>query len=320
MNFLEKLQTLSLAKNGTKAKGFVADKNPFNLSDNEEYLSWRNNKLLKLPVSADDLLVKIEDFASPSKVEKQAIINRCNDFNMAVYDTIPNTTKALPLALARSVGLSSFDRPLCSGDDGLVEITVFEGGRKGSYIPYSDKPLSWHTDGYYNKPKEQVRGFLLHCSRDAEEGGYSEFIDPEIIYIKLRDENPEFIRALMYKDALSIPANFENGVKVRDASTGPVFSVISGELHMRYSDRKRNIEWKSDALVTDARKRLCNILRNTEKNIIRLRLQPGQGVICNNVLHRRSGFKDSTNKDKKRLLFRARYLNRVSKNICVEDN
>lgn len=89
---------------------------------------------------------------------------------------------------------------------------------------------------------------------------------------------------------------------------------------MRYSDRKRNIEWKSDALVTDARKRLCNILRNTEKNIIRLRLQPGQGVICNNVLHRRSGFKDSTNKDKKRLLFRARYLNRVSKNICVEDN
>jgi alpha-ketoglutarate-dependent taurine dioxygenase len=257
------------------------------------------------------LLVKIQNFESPSQDEKNAIIDRCNIFNMAIYDALPGAGKDLPLALARDVGLELFDQPLHSGSDGLAEITVVKGGRQGSYIPYSNKPLSWHTDGYYNKPNEQVRGFLLHCRRDAAEGGVSEFIDPEIVYILLRDENPDLVRALMQNDVLSIPANFENGVMVREAVTGPVFSVISGMLHMRYTDRKSHIEWKSDALVTAAREKLSDVLNTTDESIVRLRLRPGQGVICNNVLHRRSGYRDSPVANKNRLLFRARYLNRV---------
>ncbi len=43
----------------------------------------------------------------------------------------------------------------------------------------------------------------------------------------------------------------------------------------------------------------------------RHRLQKGEGVICNNVLHNRSMFSDNSNS--KRLLYRARFYNRVSK-------
>ena len=287
------------------------DKSPLDLSNNEEYEIWRSEKLRNLPISQNDLLVKIQNSEFPSLDEKRAIINKCNIFNMALYKATPDAKKDFPLVLARDVGLRQFDQPLSSGGDGLVDITAVKDGRKSSYIPYSDKPLSWHTDGYYNKPNKQVRGFLLHCRQNAEEGGISEFIDPEIIYIRLRDKNPDFVRVLMQRDILSIPANFENGVKVREAVTGPVFSVVSGKLHMRYTDRKRHINWKADTLLTEARRKISDALNDKNGDVVSLQLRPGQGVICNNVLHRRSGYRDSSDSRKKRLLYRARYLNRV---------
>ena len=81
---------------------------------------------------------------------------------------------------------------------------------------------------------------------------------------------------------------------------------------MRYTDRKRHIKWKADKLVAAARQKLSDALNSENESIVRIRLRPGQGIICNNVLHRRSGYKDSSNNSQKRLLFRARYLNRVS--------
>ncbi len=302
---------MSLNRKKNTSKDTHAEKSPLDLSNYDEYKIWRLKKLKNLPISENDLVVKIQSFEAPSLDEKNAIVDKCNIFNMALYITSPEAKKDFPLALARDVGLRQFDQPLCSGGNGLVDITAVKDGRKGSYIPYSDKPLSWHTDGYYNKSSEQVRGFLLHCSQDAEEGGISEFVDPEIIYIRLRDENPDFIRALMQRDVLSIPANYENSVKVREAVTGPVFSVISGKLHMRYTDRKRHIKWKTEGLLTEARQKLSNALNAKNGDIVSLRLRPGQGIICNNVLHRRSGYRDSADASQKRLLFRARYLNRV---------
>ncbi|MBT7943381.1 MAG: taurine catabolism dioxygenase TauD [Alphaproteobacteria bacterium] len=290
----------------------MAGGSPFDLDDREGYEKWRSEKLKKFPVTPDELMVPIADPRLPTGKEKEAILDRCAVFNMAVYVVAPEANKYDVLALAKLVGLERFDQPLCTGDDGLTEITVIEGGRQGAYIPYSDKPISWHTDGYYNKPDEQVRGFILHCRRAADEGGVSELLDPEIAYIRLRDENPDYIYALMQNDVLTIPGNIENGVLVRDAATGPVFSVQGGQLHMRYTDRKRHIEWKEDAIVLAARHKLTAVLNDEQENIVRWRLAPGQGVLCNNVLHRRSGFTDHPGEDQGRLLYRARYLDRIA--------
>jgi hypothetical protein len=42
---------------------------------------------------------------------------------------------------------------------------------------------------------------------------------------------------------------------------------------------------------------------------LRLRLESGMGLICNNVLHARSAFRDDPARP--RLLFRARYYDRI---------
>ena len=81
--------------------------------------------------------------------------------------------------------------------------------------PYTNRPLSWHTDGYYNAPEDRIRSFILHCCRNAERGGESALLDPEIAYIRLRDENPRFIAALMHDEAMTIPANHEADGSVR---------------------------------------------------------------------------------------------------------
>ncbi len=303
------------------------DAAPFDLFNDGAYGNWRAEKLSHYPAGPENLLVPVADPTAPGADEKKAILGRCRKFNMAVYATSPDAGKADALAFAGHFGLARFDRHLCTGEDGITEITVVEGGLRGGYVPYSDKPLSWHTDGYYNKPDEQVRGILLHCRRAAEEGGVSELLDHEIAYIRLRDENPDFIRALMEKDVLTIPANEGDGAVIREAQTGPVFSIINGRLHMRYTDRKRYVEWKDDPLVVAARAFLKSVLENPGEHLFRWRLTPGQGLICNNVLHRRTGFSDPPvveggavegggvegegGKDG-RLIYRARFLDRVS--------
>ncbi|MDA1090143.1 MAG: TauD/TfdA family dioxygenase [Proteobacteria bacterium] len=292
-----------------KGEGAVA---PFDLHNPGAYEDWRRQKLKNFPVSPDTLVVPVVNIRAPNAEERQAILDRCRKFNMAIYVSTPDATKEDALALAQHFGLVRFDQPLCTGEDGITEISVAGSGRRETYIPYTDKPLSWHTDGYYNTPSGQVRGFLLHCRRAAEEGGLSELIDPEIVYIRLRDDNPDFITALMGEDVLTIPENVENGVNIRDAQTGPVFSVIGGHLHMRFTDRKRHIVWKDDALVLAARNALKSIFDEPDEPKVRWRLTAGQGLICNNVLHRRTGFSDHPDTDGGRLMYRARFMDRVA--------
>jgi alpha-ketoglutarate-dependent taurine dioxygenase len=123
----------------------------------------------------------------------------------------------------------------------------------------------------------------------------------------MRDTSPDYIRALMRKDAMTIPANGE----IRPARTGPVFSVLpDGSLHMRYTARTHSIEWSPDPLVNEAREALAAFLESESPFIFRATLQPGQGLICNNVLHTRSGFSDSDQHTRK--LYRLRYYQRIS--------
>ena len=47
-----------------------------------------------------------------------------------------------------------------------------------------------------------------------------------------------------------------------------------------------------------------------ENMVLMHRLAAGQGVICNNVLHNRTGFEDS--ESQQRLVYRARYYDRIA--------
>ena len=53
---------------------------------------------------------------------------------------------------------------------------------------------------------------------------------------------------------------------------------------------------------------LGDLLSSDSDHILNMRLKPGEGLICNNVLHNRSGFSDS--QAHTRIMLRARYYDR----------
>ena len=208
-------------------------------------------------------------------------------------------------------GLHNLDFNEGADDEGVTAINVVEAQWRQVYIPYTNRRINWHTDGYYNKPNEQIRGMVLYCETPAPAGGENALIDHEMAYLHLRDLNPDFIRVLMQPDAMTIPANEVDDHIVRPDRSGPVFSLDTYEhLHMRYTARTRNIVWKDDPLVLAAVTALSEYLNSSSPSIFRGTLQSGQGLICNNVLHDRSGFTDS--QAQKRLLYRLRYFDRMS--------
>ena len=144
------------------------------------------------------------------------------------------------------------------------------------------------------------------------QGGENHLLDHEIAYLMLRDENTDFIRALSAADAMTIPERIDDQGVARAAQSGPVFSVdsVSGALHMRYTARTRSIAWKQDATTLAAVAALEKLLASDLPHIHGLRLEPGMGLLCNNVLHDRAAFDDDAASP--RLLYRARYHERIA--------
>ena len=286
---------------------------PFDLDNETDYTAWREQKLLAYPTSIEDLIVEIKDPRQLTSAEFEAIHTRCRKANMAIYagPTGSDPDKTIPKSLGKQFGLTELDCNMGADDDGVTALKVVEGEWRGGYIPYTNRLIHWHTDGYYNTPAQQIRALQLHCVSPAASGGENALLDHEIAYIHLRDSNPDYIRALMEADAMTIPPNITDGKEIRPARSGPVFSVLEdGSLHMRYTARTRSIEWSDDPLTLAAVKALNDFLDSSSPWIYRATLQPGQGLISNNVLHDRSGFDDDETHT--RQLYRLRYYQRIS--------
>jgi hypothetical protein len=289
---------------------------PFNLFSGSEYGEWRACKLGNYPVSVRELQIELGS-AGLSAEHLSSIDERLAKANILFYrltESVSNINNWV-LGLARQLNLQSIDDNLCAGNDAISEIGTGRSGTATEYIPYTSKPLSWHTDGYYNAPSGQVRSILMHCVRPAEKGGENAFLDYELAYILLRDENPRFIEALMKPDVFRIPANIQNGVVVRPEYSGPVFSVNDdGSLHMRFSARAKNIVWKDDLTTRNAVEFLLNLLAQKSPYILRYRLNTNEGIISNNILHNRTAFQEAEVMEQRRLLLRARFHERISIN------
>ena len=272
-------------------------------------MHWRERKLERFPRRAEDLVVEVRDPRNLSDSEAAELRRVCTAANMAVYSSplAGDADKDLVRRLGARLGLHRLQENLLADEDGITSLEAVPEKAERGYIPYSSRRLLWHTDGYYNAPEERIRAFILHCVRPAAAGGENRVLDPEIAYILLRDADPRHVDALSEPDALTIPANVEEGAE-RPARTGPVFSIDGGTLHMRYTARTRSIDWRADAPTRAAVRCLAEILESDSPYVFRLRLAAGQGLVCNNVLHDRSSFTDGT---PGRLVYRARYLDRV---------
>ncbi|MDO8208009.1 MAG: TauD/TfdA family dioxygenase [Gallionella sp.] len=287
--------------------------NPFDLDSQDAYLRWRGHKLVSAITSPDELIVEINDPCQLTAAEKEALLLRCRRSNMVIYASNTRIDEQGLQRLCLQLGLVRLDANWLAGEQGITRITVCNNdGQRQAYIPYTDRAIRWHTDGYYNPPERQIRAMVLHCAQNAGRGGENRVMDHEIAYLMLRDANPDYIRALSAPDAMTIPArDDENGV-ARAAQTGPVFSVgqANGALHMRYTARTRSIEWKQDDATRAAVAALEQLLASASPHIHQVQLEPGMGLLCNNVLHDRAAFTDDAIRP--RLLYRARYLDRLT--------
>ncbi|MCG3188723.1 MAG: hypothetical protein LKCHEGNO_00856 [Burkholderiaceae bacterium] len=276
------------------------------------YAAWRERKLADTARSVDDLRVDIADPLALTPDERQALLQCCARWNMALYRCRGKPAdKPAVLALARQLGLRRLDGNWLADDDGLSSIAVRAdlGEPRGAYIPYTTRPIKWHTDGYYHPNERRIHAMLLHCVRPAASGGVNALLDHELAYIALRDASPRWLQALMASDAMTIPARTDDDGVARAAQAGPVFSLgAGGAVHMRYTARTRSIVWKDDPATHEAVAFLERFLADNPFTL-RLRLEPGMGLVANNVLHDRSGFTDDPAAP--RLLWRARYLDRV---------
>jgi len=287
--------------------------NPFDLDNHAAYEAWKAQKLNDYPREAGDLVVTIDDPCNLSEAEREDILRCCAKSNMVIYksNTGINPDKLIPATLGAQLGLRNLDRNMGADDDGITALQLVDKQWRERYIPYTNRPIHWHTDGYYNGLDQQINSLLLHCVQASAEGGENALLDHEIAYIRLRDRNPDHIRSLMAPDVMTIPANIDHGCMVRPARSGPVFSNYGNCcLHMRYTARTHNIEWKSDPATRAAVEALETLLASDDPYIFRLTLQPGWGLISNNVLHNRSGFNDDAGQS--RLLYRLRYFERVT--------
>ena len=310
---------LSTPRIGGQSESYAPARGPFSLNDDASYAVWREEKLANYPRTAAVLRVPVRNLSLPAADERAALMSLCRRANMALYDsgalgTDPARVRPALRALAAALKLRHMEDHRSGEEDGIVAIEVAASGGRAGYIPYSNLPVSWHTDGYYNYhgPSRCVQAMLLHCVRDAPEGGVNRLLDHEIAYIRLRDRNPAFIAALMHPEAMTIPPGEEAHGRYRPDNTGPVFFVdpMRNGLIMRYTARKRNVSWRQDVTTRRALEALDEIL-DTDPLILTHKMKPGEGLVCNNVLHNRSGFENGTGAGG-RLLYRVRYHDRLS--------
>ena len=285
---------------------------PYDLNNGDAYLRWCEQKLEQAPTSVADLIIEVNDPRNLTASEHAALLKMCQRTNMVIYAGLPQSAdKDIPRKVGAQFGMQQLDANWLAGEDGISEIQVSSSDlSRQAYIPYTDRPIKWHTDGYYNTPARRIRGMLLHCVHSAAQGGENRLMDHEMVYLQLRNANPDFIRALSADDVMTIPERTDDDGVARAAQSGPVFSVDeNGRLHMRYTARTRSIVWKQDELTKAAVASLETLLASDSPYIYSARLESGMGLLCNNVLHDRSAFTD--NPASPRLLYRARYYDRI---------
>jgi Taurine catabolism dioxygenase TauD, TfdA family len=277
------------------------------------YRKWRDARLEAADTARSSGFVEISDLANPSDAEKSELIRRCKAANLALYQSADSSGQRDKMrAFAEAMGLRIAEKHRSAGGDGIVALRQSDAPSQKGYIPYSKRKMNWHTDGYYNAPDERISAMVLHTAVPADDGGSNQFLDHTVAFIRLMDENPAYVAALMHAQAMTIPANEEEG-SYRPASVGPVFfaDADTGEMQMRYTARTRSISWRDDPLTREAVAFLQSTLEKPDPLTISLRFEEGQGVLCNNVLHDRTGFDAEAQAFSPRTVYRVRFHNRV---------
>jgi Taurine catabolism dioxygenase TauD, TfdA family len=280
----------------------------FNLNSAEDYKKWRDEKLAAYPKSIGELVVELGDMTALTEVEKGKIRERVELANMCIYTAgSADLNMDSLLALGKQLGVSDTDKARRhSNSDELTN-----SGILNSAVPFTTRHIHWHTDATYYGSDKTIQALFLLCNRPAVEGGNNKVLDNEILYILLRDKDPDALNILMNKNCFKYK-NPKTG-EIAENLGGKVFwTNTDGNLCHRFSFRKMDMAWSEDADVQAAKAVLETLIQEESEYVIEGRLESGLGLISNNVLHTREKLVDSDDAAQKRLLFRARFYDRVN--------
>ena len=262
-----------------------------------------------------DRWIEIVDPRNLRMAERDAIASQCARFNLALYRFARdrNDPDALS-AFASAMGLDRRDATLGADHRGIARVRVVRHTRGAEMIPFTPRALNWHTDGYYNASHQAVHGVVMHCASPAASGGETTLLDPDLVYAAIHEQSPALVEALAHPCAMTIPAHEAEGAVVRPVRTGPVFRFLDNppRLHMRYTMRTRSIRWRPTTDTDRAVAALEETIASLTADQVHVRFEAGEGVICNNVLHRRSAFVDGEDDGARRVMLRIRSFDPVA--------
>ena len=131
---------------------------PFDLGQDTAYRIWRDAKRASHPRKAADLVVDVADPRALTHTESEALLQRVATASMAIYRSpVLDQDKRIPLALAGQLGLHRLDGNWLADEDGISPIAVAPaGGDRPAFIPYTNRPIKWHTDGYYHPGSRRI--------------------------------------------------------------------------------------------------------------------------------------------------------------------
>ena len=280
----------------------------FDLKSDDDYTRWRDEKLAAYPKNISELVVELADMTAITHTEKTSILQRIELANMCIY-TSGSASLSMDslLHLAEQLGVTHTD----SSTRHAKSDELTDSGILNKALPFTTRPARWHTDATYYGSDKTVQALFLLCNRPAIKGGTNKVLDNEITYIHLRDKNPDALSVLMNKDCFKYK-NPKTG-EISEQLGGKVFwTNANGQLCHRFSFRKMDMAWSEDSDVIAAKNALESLILNESEYAIEGRLESGMGLISNNVLHTREKFVDSDDYAKKRLLYRARFYDRVN--------
>ena len=259
--------------------------------------------------------IEIGDPFRLRRSERNAIASQCAQFNLALYRFARAASDPDAVsAFAGAMGLRRRDLTLGADCRGIASVQVARNPRAPEMIPFTARALNWHTDGYYNAPGQSVRAVVMHCATPAASGGENTLLDPDLVYSAMHERDPALVEALAHPGAMTIPAHEADGILLRPTRIGPVFRFLddSPRLHTRYTMRTRSIQWRATPSTARAVAALEETIASLSAHRVQVRFETGEGVICNNVLHRRSAFVDGEGRDSRRVVLRIRSFDPVA--------
>ena len=272
-------------------------------SKSSEFRQWASEKEDNIPLNISDLKTEIQDINHISSEEISDIKDKIKKFNFCIYKSSVGLHNQADLVnFARSIGMKTYDTNNIHNSP-VSLIMSLDSENTVNYIPYTNKELNWHTDGYYDE--KPIFSWLLHCEEPAHSGGENYLLDHELAireYIFKYDN----LGSLSRPDALVIPGNVEAN---RDETKGYICDSdnVYKRFHMKFSMREKNIKLNEQSKTAFMRMKKI-IKEDCKKYCLTYKLSKNEGIVSNNILHGRNSFEDGK---VMRKLYRIRSYERV---------